>query len=110
MDGTLLCERCGNAYDKPLVIRTYDDESEHVFDSFECAIDMLAPRCENCGCRIIGHGLEDQGQMFCCASCARQVGAVRVVADRGDTVNVGPGRDAQAFEPAAAPRRPPSDS
>jgi len=28
------------------------------FDSFECAIHALAPTCENCGIRIVGHGLE----------------------------------------------------
>lgn len=30
----------------------------HVFDSFECAIHRLAPVCEHCGCKIIGHGLQ----------------------------------------------------
>ena len=71
MDPTTVCERCGNWYDKPIVIRTHDSSDEHVFDSFECAIDTLAPRCEHCGCRVIGHGIEDEGRIFCCASCAR---------------------------------------
>ena len=48
------CEVCGNDYDKAFEINI--GGATHVFDSFECAIDMLAPRCENCGCRIIGHG------------------------------------------------------
>jgi hypothetical protein len=30
----------------------------HTFDSFECAIHALAPMCEHCGTRIVGHGLE----------------------------------------------------
>jgi hypothetical protein len=30
----------------------------HTFDCFECAIAALAPECEKCGVKIIGHGLE----------------------------------------------------
>jgi hypothetical protein len=43
------CEVCGNDYDKACVIRAADG-SEHTFDSFECAVHQLAPRCEHCGC------------------------------------------------------------
>jgi hypothetical protein len=53
----------------------------HTFDSFECAIHALAPTCEHCGCRIIGHGVEAGGRMFCCAHCAKQAG-IQQVADR----------------------------
>jgi hypothetical protein len=35
--------------------------------SFECAIQLLAPVCAHCRVRIIGHGLEKNGVMFCCA-------------------------------------------
>jgi uncharacterized Zn finger protein (UPF0148 family) len=45
-----------------------------VFDSFQCAINMLAPRCAHCGVPIIGQGMEGNGQMFCCAHCARKAG------------------------------------
>lgn len=71
------CEMCGNEYDKPMevVVR----ERRHVFDCFECAIHMLAPTCEHCGCRILGHGVESDGQMFCCAHCARQAGVLHGV-------------------------------
>jgi hypothetical protein len=34
----------------------------------------MAPACEHCGCKVIGHGVEAQGRFFCCASCARMVG------------------------------------
>lgn len=44
----------------------------HVFDSFECAIHALAPRCNHCKCRIIGHGVENDNALFCCKSCARR--------------------------------------
>lgn len=66
------CEACGNEYDKPMEITLQG--RAHVFDSFECAIQALAPTCDHCRCRIIGHGLEADGRMFCCASCARAVG------------------------------------
>ena len=73
------CEVCGNDYDKTMTITV--EGAEHVFDSFECAIHAIAPRCEHCGCTIIGHGLEAEGRFFCCANCARHAG-VEQLADR----------------------------
>jgi hypothetical protein len=73
------CELCGNEYDKTLEI-TVGGES-HTFDSFECAIHVLAPACPHCDCRIIGHGVEAGDRIFCCAHCARESG-VTGVADR----------------------------
>jgi hypothetical protein len=67
------CEVCGNHYDKLFTVTTPDGE-EHRFDSFECAIHALAPRCEHCGCRVIGHGVEAHGRTFCCAHCAALAG------------------------------------
>ncbi|GAA1820145.1 hypothetical protein GCM10009835_45660 [Planosporangium flavigriseum] len=46
----------------------------HVFDSFECAIHRLAPICEHCEVKIVGHGVEVDGRFFCCAHCARASG------------------------------------
>ena len=68
-----VCETCGNDYDKAFQVRTSNGES-HTFDSFECAIQKLAPTCAHCGCRIIGHGLEDDGTFFCCDHCAEEAG------------------------------------
>jgi hypothetical protein len=67
-----LCEVCGNDYDKAFAV-TLGGET-HIFDSFECAIQALAPTCVNCGCRVIGHGVEADGRIFCCAHCAEHVG------------------------------------
>jgi hypothetical protein len=78
-----VCEVCGNEYDKPIEV-TVSGES-HVFDSFECAIHRLAPRCDHCGCTIIGHGVEGDGRMFCCAHCAAEEG-VGQLADRADAL------------------------
>ena len=73
------CEVCGNEYDKSFEVRAQGHT--HVFDSFECAIHQLAPKCAHCGCRIVGHGIEAGSEMFCCANCARHNG-VRQAADR----------------------------
>jgi Rieske Fe-S protein len=67
------CEVCGNDYDKAFEVRTADGQTR-TFDSFECAINAVAPQCEHCGCRIIGHGVEADGRMFCCAHCAEHSG------------------------------------
>lgn len=67
------CEQCGNEYDKAFEINM--SGKRHVFDSFECAIAALAPTCQHCGCRIVGHGVETHGSMYCCAHCARKAGA-----------------------------------
>ena len=66
------CETCGNDYDKAFTV-TLEGE-DHTFDSFECAIAKLAPTCLHCGCRIIGHGVEAEGSMYCCAHCASHAG------------------------------------
>lgn len=66
------CEVCGNDYDKSFEVTT--GGQSHVFDSFECAIHALAPRCAHCDCRIVGHGVEAGGDMFCCAHCAMAAG------------------------------------
>ena len=73
------CEVCGNDYDKSFEVKAAG--RTHVFDSFECAIHALAPQCAHCGCRVIGHGVEDAGTIYCCASCAIQE-SVQGVCDR----------------------------
>lgn len=75
------CDSCGNEYDKSFELtvggRTY------TFDSFECAIRAVAPLCEHCGVPIIGHGLEQNGRMFCCGHCAGAEDATEL-RDRAD--------------------------
>ncbi len=73
------CETCGNKYDKCFEIIIAGES--HVFDSFECAIQALAPTCEHCQCRIIGHGLEANGVQYCCDHCAESCG-VKGLQDR----------------------------
>jgi hypothetical protein len=77
------CERCGNDYDK--AFRVEIGGKSHTFDSFECAIAVCAPQCAHCGTHIIGHGVEADGRMFCCQSCAHAEGVIGIHdrADRG---------------------------
>jgi len=72
------CEQCGNDYDKSFQVLLAGDKA-HVFDSFECAIQALAPRCAHCDRRIIGHGVEARGVIFCCGHCAEQEGVPEIV-------------------------------
>lgn len=66
------CETCGNDYDKTFEVKM--GATSHIFDSFECAIHMLAPTCSNCGVKIIGHGIETPDAFYCCAHCAEAEG------------------------------------
>ena len=66
------CEVCGNEYERAFQVTV--EGSTHTFDSFECAIHALAPTCDHCGCRVIGHGVQAGGRFFCCAHCARHAG------------------------------------
>ena len=73
------CDHCGNDYDKAFTVTMQG--RTHTFDSFECAIHALAPQCAHCGLKVIGHGVESDGTIFCCAHCAEQQG-VRGLEDR----------------------------
>ena len=63
-----ICATCGNDYDKAFTVTWPDGRSEN-FDSIECAAVQLAPECAHCGCRILGHGIETEEAIFCCAHC-----------------------------------------
>ena len=66
------CKVCGNDYDKSFTV-TMGGQT-HTFDSFECAIHTLAPACAHCECKVIGHGVEKAGTIYCCAHCAKHEG------------------------------------
>jgi hypothetical protein len=73
------CDVCGNDYDKAFTV-TMQGRSR-TFDSFECAIHALAPVCSHCGCKVVGHGVENNGDVYCCVNCAKQAG-VTTLRDR----------------------------
>jgi hypothetical protein len=70
------CEVCGNDY--YLSFQVVAAGKTHTFDSFECAIHALAPVCEHCGCKIVGHNT-----FYCCAHCARKEGVTSVADHAG---------------------------
>lgn len=70
------CDVCGNDYDKAFSVLIAGET--HTFDSFECAIHALAPRCAQCGIRVVGHGLEKDGAVFCCDHCATRAGVEKL--------------------------------
>ena len=82
------CEVCGNEYRLSFEVHTAG--VVHVFDSFECAVHRLAPVCEHCGVKVIGHGVEADGVFYCCAHCARQ-GEQSSAADLVDHAGRAPG-------------------
>ncbi len=65
-----VCMTCGNNYDRSFEVVARGER--FVFDSFECAIQRLAPVCAHCGCRVIGHGVEEGTTIYCCENCMRQ--------------------------------------
>jgi len=68
------CNVCGNEYDKSFSVVMAG--RQYTFDSFECAIHALAPSCKHCGCKVVGHGVEQNDSVFCCAHCAKQAGVM----------------------------------
>lgn len=66
------CNTCGNDYEASFEVKF--EGRTYTFDSFECAIHQLAPMCESCGIRILGHGVQAQDRMFCSSHCARHMG------------------------------------
>lgn len=82
------CDVCGNDYWMSFEVRTTSGD-RYDFDCMECAIQRLAPVCEQCSTRIIGHGVEVDGRFFCCAHCARRSGQAAATQVR-DSVGVHP--------------------
>jgi hypothetical protein len=63
------CTTCGNEYAKTFDVRI--DGRTMTFDCIECAAQAIAPTCAHCSCRVLGHGVEQDGTIYCCSSCAR---------------------------------------
>jgi DNA end-binding protein Ku len=59
-------------------IESFVDAQEIPFVHFERPY-KLAPSCAHCGCRILGHGIQADTAIYCCAHCARESGVGRAV-------------------------------
>lgn len=75
------CDVCGNEYDKAFFVQTADG-ARRSYDSVECAAHEIAPRCEHCGCMVLGHGVEVDGMVYCCRHCAESKAGETPLADR----------------------------
>lgn len=64
------CAQCGNDYEHAFEVTMAG--ASYTFDSFECAIQKLAPECGHCGCKVVGHGTDSAGVTYCCDHCAQQ--------------------------------------
>lgn len=67
------CTTCGNDYELAFEVKTHDGH-DYAFDSIECAAHKIAPRCAHCECVVLGHGIQADAQVYCCANCAREDG------------------------------------
>ncbi len=67
-----ICDVCGNDYDKAFEVHAQG--TSHTFDSFECAIQALAPICDHCEVSCDRTRVESNGRIFCCAHCAGEEG------------------------------------
>jgi Zn finger protein HypA/HybF involved in hydrogenase expression len=74
-----VCEVYGNDYE--MSFEVVAQGARHTFDSFECAIHKMAPICEHCGVKVVGHGVVVEGHFYCCAHCARHQHGDAPVAD-----------------------------
>ena len=64
------CDFCGNDSDKTFEVRLA--RKQYIFDSFDCAIQFLAPTCRHCHSKIIRRGVEKNGYSYCSAHCAEE--------------------------------------
>lgn len=62
------CEVCGNKGTGCFEVRLGGET--HIFDSFECAMQALSPRCGYCNCHIRGHSVVLGKKLYCSYECA----------------------------------------
>lgn len=64
------CKFCGNSFEIAFSVRMGGQDYD--FDSYDCAINALAPHCPRCGNKMVGHGDQSVGAVFCCSHCFRE--------------------------------------
>ena len=76
------CDVCGNEYENCFTLSQSGET--YVFDCFECAIHAVAPTCAHCGCKIVGHGVSRDDEVFCGAHCTRAAVGAEPEADEDE--------------------------
>lgn len=61
------CVNCGYNIEKDYIL--FINGTEFTFDSFECAINFVAPRCSNCNTIVLGRGVHAGEDIFCSPTC-----------------------------------------
>lgn len=61
--GKARCEVCGKNEDRCFDVHLGGER--HVFDSFECVIRGLMPKCSICGCLMASPGIAVESIMVC---------------------------------------------
>lgn len=61
------CVNCGFNIEKDYIL--FINGTEFTFDSFECAVNFVAPRCANCNSIVMGRGIHNEGDMYCSSTC-----------------------------------------
>jgi hypothetical protein len=77
MEQIARCMNCGTNIEKDYIL--FINGSEFTFDSFECAVTFVAPRCSNCQTIIMGKGIHGRGQVFCSPACSHSENFSQVV-------------------------------
>jgi hypothetical protein len=65
------CVNCGLDIEKDYILLI--NGTEYTFDSFECAINFVAPRCTNCNSIITGRGVHVGNEVYCSSTCSHAV-------------------------------------
>ncbi len=64
------CEVCGNEFTKPVTV-SWNGQQKTV-DSFECAVQALAPRCDYCGQPVMNQSVQGEAPHYCCSVCEQK--------------------------------------
>ncbi|MGZ3789008.1 MAG: hypothetical protein ACXVLQ_10815 [Bacteriovorax sp.] len=68
MEQEARCVNCGFNIEKDYIL--FINGTEYTFDSFECAINFVAPRCASCHAIIMGRGVHVGGEIYCSPTCS----------------------------------------
>lgn len=71
------CLNCGSNIEKDYIL--FINGTEFTFDSFECAVNFVAPRCAHCNSVVMGQGITLSDQTFCSPQCSKEANYQTVV-------------------------------
>lgn len=75
VQGSAVCEVCGNTGCQCFEVQIGGEV--HIFDRFECALDVLTPQCAHCGTPFVGQGVRVGNTVYCTSECVHAAHAER---------------------------------